>query len=121
VISELGAPIIGLRVARGPQWCWGDQDGGRLGMTVERGSATEGWVGVRWDNGNENNYRNLELLGDFFSCLGEIFESIFLVVMFTFSIFFFNIWWIFDGRFRYIINYDNIFSMLWWYFFPNMN
>lgn len=57
VISELGAPIIGLRVARGPQWCWGDQDGGRLGMTVERGSATEGWVGVRWDNGNENNYR----------------------------------------------------------------
>ena len=57
-MSELGAPVIGIRVARGPQWCWGEQDGGRLGMTVERGSATEGWVGVRWDNGTENNYRS---------------------------------------------------------------
>ena len=120
MISELGAPIIGLRVARGPQWCWGDQDGGRLGMTVERGSATEGWVGVRWDNGNENNYRNLELLGDFFPAWVRFLSLYFWWSYFVFF-FPFNIWSIFDGRFRYIINDDNIFSMLWWYFFPNMN
>ena len=34
-----------------------NQDGGCLGITVERISATPGWVGVRWEAGNENNYR----------------------------------------------------------------
>ena len=54
----------GLRVVRGPDWKWDDQDGGEgclgtvaespAGGTVSR--ATEGVV-VQWDAGNRCNYR----------------------------------------------------------------
>ncbi|CAJ1434805.1 unnamed protein product, partial [Effrenium voratum] len=56
-VPLLRAPLFGVRVTRGPGWRWNDQDGGCLGTTVERLSATPGWVGVRWDNACENNYR----------------------------------------------------------------
>lgn len=57
---------IGLRVVRGPDWKWGDQDGGEgtLGTIadVEGGiklsNGVTGWaVVVQWDGGNRCNYR----------------------------------------------------------------
>ncbi|CAE7567909.1 traf6-b [Symbiodinium natans] len=50
---------LSVRVRRGPDWCWNQQDGGagHFGVTIERLSATPGWVGVLWDTGDENNYR----------------------------------------------------------------
>ena len=52
----------GLRVVRGPDWKWGDQDGGEgcLGTVAESGDKSEtpeGVVIVQWDNGNRCNYR----------------------------------------------------------------
>lgn len=45
----------GVRVCRGPDWKWGDQDSDGLGTTVAAGKS--GWIGVRWDNGISNIYR----------------------------------------------------------------
>ena len=44
------------RVQRGPDWRWGDQDGGSLG-TVTGSAPEDGWCSVTWDNGNSNSYR----------------------------------------------------------------
>ena len=48
----------GLRVVRGPNWSWGDQDGGEghVGTVVEVGQGG-GWVVVQWDCGNKCRYR----------------------------------------------------------------
>ena len=47
---------FGIRVRRGPDWNWGDQDRGGLG-TTEHGSPA-GWLRVRWDHdGSTNGYR----------------------------------------------------------------
>ncbi|XP_052131262.1 uncharacterized protein LOC113214724 isoform X3 [Frankliniella occidentalis] len=48
--------VRGLRVVRGPDWKWGDQDGGAgfLG-TVEKCMGST--VSVLWDNGSRNKYR----------------------------------------------------------------
>jgi len=56
----------GVRVVRGADWCWGEQDGGeghvgtvvkpRVGRQHKR-TLTEGVVFVRWDNGIIANYR----------------------------------------------------------------
>jgi len=58
---------VGDRVARGPDWKWGNQNGvnGSLGTVTQvnnkrktDGSETFGWVRVKWDaTGKENNYR----------------------------------------------------------------
>ena len=55
---------VGLRVVRGPDWQWGDQDGGEgcLGTITElggQGNAAEGALPlVLWDYGyRSNNYR----------------------------------------------------------------
>ena len=52
---------VGLRVVRGPDWKWGDQDGGEgsLGTVVEAGDETPSGraVVVLWDNGMRSNYR----------------------------------------------------------------
>ena len=49
----------GVRVIRGPDWSWSNQDGGEgcLGTVVEsnKGPPTEGTVMVRWDHGKHNN------------------------------------------------------------------
>jgi len=50
------APALGSRVARGPDWKWGDQGGGK-GGTVIREANEDGWVQIRWDNEEENDYR----------------------------------------------------------------
>ena len=47
---------LGVRVRRGPDWKWDDQDAGGAGTTKE-GANAEGWVAVKWDAGGENNYR----------------------------------------------------------------
>ena len=51
---------VGLRVVRGPDWEWGDQDGGEghVGTVVEVGkSFNDGAVVVQWDCGERCKYR----------------------------------------------------------------
>lgn len=55
---------VGLRVVRGPDWKWGEQDGGpgHAGTVVEvgrPGSSTtpDRTVVVQWDAGARTNYR----------------------------------------------------------------
>ena len=49
---------VGLRVVRGPDWPWGDQDGGEghVGTVVEVGQDGRSVV-VQWDCGNRCRYR----------------------------------------------------------------
>ena len=51
--------MLGVRVVRGPDWEWGDQDGGEgfVGTVVgaEEGS---GKVVVQWDMGQSHSYRS---------------------------------------------------------------
>ena len=63
---ETMAPISpGLRVMRGPDWSWDDQDGGEgcVGTVVSdsnksmAGNHPEGTALVRWDHGKQSNYR----------------------------------------------------------------
>ena len=49
-------PAVGQRIARGPDWKWGDQGKG-FGGTVIAEANEDGWVQVRWDNAEENDYR----------------------------------------------------------------
>ena len=53
---------IGLRVVRGPDWMWGEQDGGEgnVGTVVQLGpdgNLPDGTVLVYWDSGKQANYR----------------------------------------------------------------
>lgn len=53
---------VGLRVVRGPDWMWGDQDGGEgnVGTVVHLGgdgNFPEDTVLVYWDSGRQANYR----------------------------------------------------------------
>ena len=71
-------PRPGLRVIRGPDWRWGDQDGGEggVGTVIHIGggpaaaaegeaagsagdptASPEGTVVLQWDGGNRTNYR----------------------------------------------------------------
>eukprot|EP00727_Mastigamoeba_balamuthi_P014189 m51a1_g9393 putative e3 ubiquitin-protein ligase itchy-like (1136) ;mRNA; f:260509-264358 len=47
--------VVGRRVARGPAWKWGDQDGNQLGVAVA--VVGRSWLSVYWDNGSSNRYR----------------------------------------------------------------
>jgi len=51
--------VPGARVRRGPNWKWGDQDGGPGGLGTFRGMdpSSKGWARVEWDSGVTNNYR----------------------------------------------------------------
>lgn len=56
--------FLGVRVVRGPDWKWGNQDGGEgnVGTIVHIGTETkspikEPIVWVRWDSGSKANYR----------------------------------------------------------------
>lgn len=51
-----GVPALGSRVSRGPDWKWGDQGKGTSGTIVGTGGEP-GWVMVRWDNQEQNDYR----------------------------------------------------------------
>lgn len=55
---------VGVRVARGPDWKWGQQDDGEghVGTVVEIGKAgsttsPDKTVVVQWDSGSRTNYR----------------------------------------------------------------
>uniref|UniRef100_A0A2K6SFD8 MIB/HERC2 domain-containing protein n=1 Tax=Saimiri boliviensis boliviensis TaxID=39432 RepID=A0A2K6SFD8_SAIBB len=55
---------VGMRVVRGVDWKWGQQDGGEggVGMVVELGrhgspSTPDRTVVVQWDQGTRTNYR----------------------------------------------------------------
>jgi hypothetical protein len=54
VTKELAYP--GMRVMRGRDWQWDDQDAGGAGIIVEE-PHLEGWITVRWDNGDTYGYR----------------------------------------------------------------
>lgn len=49
--------LVGTRVVRGPDWKWGNQDGGvgHVGTVVK--SKSEQTVSVVWDSGDSNVYR----------------------------------------------------------------
>ncbi len=44
---------IGMIVARGPDWKWGDQDGNSTGVVIE--VDDDGWVRVEWHKGGKSN------------------------------------------------------------------
>ena len=52
---------VGLRVVRGPDWMWGNQDGGEgnVGTVVHLGHDIfeDKTVLVYWDSGTQANYR----------------------------------------------------------------
>ena len=65
--------LLGLRVVRGPDWSWGDQDGGEghVGTVVEveegqtlKGSTISKSVMVQWDSGGRCRYRCCEGMYD---------------------------------------------------------
>lgn len=59
VVNPLEGLKVGVRVTRGNDWKWGNQDGGRgnVGHVIDVSRAT-GVAKVRWPNGNVNSYRN---------------------------------------------------------------
>ncbi|ELP88270.1 hypothetical protein EIN_226430 [Entamoeba invadens IP1] len=58
--QQAGKPlsfIVGRRIKRGRDWKWSDQDGGNGKLGYAIASAGNGWICVRWDTGNVNQYR----------------------------------------------------------------
>jgi hypothetical protein len=57
--SYRGSLAAGMRVRRGPDWKWQDQDGGRgsLGTVTAPDREHQGWWWVKWDSGQQNRYR----------------------------------------------------------------
>jgi hypothetical protein len=61
ISSSKGQPEslpIGTRIVRGPDWKWGNQDGGdgEVGETIQAVQSDQ-WVRVKWKNGTKNTYR----------------------------------------------------------------
>ena len=54
----MATPSLGLRLVRGPDWCWGDQDGGEgcVGTVVEVEEGERSAM-VQWDAGTRALYR----------------------------------------------------------------
>eukprot|EP01107_Rhizomastix_libera_P002507 TRINITY_DN1436_c1_g1_i4.p1 TRINITY_DN1436_c1_g1~~TRINITY_DN1436_c1_g1_i4.p1 ORF type:complete len:1935 (+),score=580.20 TRINITY_DN1436_c1_g1_i4:845-5806(+) len=48
-------PIVGMRVRKGKDWKWKDQDHGGEGSVLQ--DTNDGWVKVKWDHGETNSYR----------------------------------------------------------------
>ncbi|KYQ58401.1 E3 ubiquitin-protein ligase HECTD1 [Trachymyrmex zeteki] len=49
--------VPGVRVARGLDWKWRDQDGVPPGEGTVTGELHNGWIDVTWDHGGSNSYR----------------------------------------------------------------
>jgi len=47
---------VGAKVVKGRDWEWGNQDGIN-GIGTILGPSSEGWVNVKWNNGDKNSYR----------------------------------------------------------------
>ena len=59
-MSSFGVEVLnGVRVVRGPDWKWGDADGGEgnAGTVFTTKIQTAGIVNVVWDAGNTGQYR----------------------------------------------------------------
>ena len=54
VMKKLG---IGVRVMRGVDWKWRDQDGVPFGHGTVTGELRNGWIEIQWDHGGANSYR----------------------------------------------------------------
>lgn len=54
VMKKLG---IGVRVTRGIDWKWRDQDGPPFSCGTVTGELRNGWIEVQWDHGGANSYR----------------------------------------------------------------
>lgn len=48
---------LGLKVKRGPSWCWNNQDNNSIGVIIELPHQDYPWVKVRWTTGKQNDYR----------------------------------------------------------------
>jgi len=57
-VSYKDPDLANIRVIRGPNWRWGDQDGGegKFG-TILNLADTPGWARTKWDSGITNTYR----------------------------------------------------------------
>ena len=53
----LRTATLGVRVRRGPDWEYGNQDGEALGTTNQLKRIYPGWILVKWDFGGEFAYR----------------------------------------------------------------
>jgi len=53
--QPLNSAVVGILVTRGPDWQYGNDDGGTFGETIEDDGG--GWVEVRWSNGSIGEYR----------------------------------------------------------------
>jgi hypothetical protein len=53
-LKVVSTKVVGMRVMRGPDWKWDDQDGGKgsFGTVVDESASAngEGWVVVKWDS-----------------------------------------------------------------------
>ena len=55
LVSEMQ---VGVRVVRGSDWKWGNQDGPSPSEgTVVEDVSPDGWIRIQWDTGNMNSYR----------------------------------------------------------------
>ena len=48
---------VGVRVVRGVDWKWRDQDGSPPSFGMVTGELRNGWIEVQWDHGGANSYR----------------------------------------------------------------
>eukprot|EP00118_Oscarella_pearsei_P022140 m.252836 g.252836 ORF g.252836 m.252836 type:complete len:3992 (+) comp40356_c1_seq2:177-12152(+) len=48
---------IGVRIVKGRDWKWGEQDGPAPGEGTVVQEVTDGWVRIQWDTGTMNSYR----------------------------------------------------------------
>jgi hypothetical protein len=55
--ETVAEPCVGMRVMRGKDWKWADQDGGEGGLGTVVGRAPLGWTRVRWESGECQAYR----------------------------------------------------------------
>ena len=62
----------GLRVVRGPDWRYGEQDGGAGRPGTVTGTKGNGWLNVRWDAGGSNSYRATSLERDLCHASAEV-------------------------------------------------
>jgi hypothetical protein len=55
--APVRSPELGVTVQRGPDWQWGNQDGGEGQTGVICSEAANGYIKVRWSNGATNTHR----------------------------------------------------------------
>lgn len=74
--------IIGIRVVRGPDWKYGDQDGGEGHVGTVTKYLGDKKVAVVWDSGLEGQYRTGPE-----GCYDLRVNSLFIVIIFKYTFF----------------------------------